>query len=153
MPSRTDSRSQLILLVALLFVGTLGTLAELVLLEHTEDWQQWIPVVLLGLLVVVTGWQLWRPGKAGSRVLWWLGTASVISGLVGVWLHLQGNLEFEREMSPEVSGWPLWKEVLMGATPALAPGTMVWFGALALIVVRQNGGGRSAAATDTEERA
>jgi hypothetical protein len=85
--------------------------------------------------------------------LWWIGVVSIVSGVVGVWLHLQGNLEFEREMSPDIGGWPLWKAVLGGATPALAPGTMVWFGALAMLAVRAHGVGRSGASTPMGERA
>lgn len=149
MTHRTDSRSQLPVLLLLLFlVGAVGTLLELVLLGHTEDWQQWVPSVLLAAGGLVTTVGLWRSSPGVMRVLWWLGVASIVSGVVGVWLHLQGNLEFEREMSPDLAGWPLWQAVLAGATPALAPGTMVWFGALAMLAVRAHGAGR--AGTDTQ---
>jgi hypothetical protein len=57
-----------------------------------------------------------------------------VSGLLGLWFHYEGNLEFEREMDPDAAGWPLIKAVLTGATPSLAPGTMIWFGALALLI-------------------
>lgn len=154
MPVRADSRSRLsALLLALFVVGSVGTLLELVLLEHIEDWQQWVPVVLLGWGAVLAAWLLWRPTRAGLRFLWWLGAMFIVSGAVGVWLHLAGNLEFERELSPDLAGWPLWKAVLAGATPALAPGTMVWFGALAMLAVRAHGGGRSAADPVLEEGA
>jgi hypothetical protein len=141
------------LLLLLFVVGAIGTIAELFLLEHVEDWQQWVPLALLAAGALLAAAIIWRPWPGAMRLLWWLGAASIVSGVVGVWLHLQGNLEFEREMSPDIGGWPLWKAVLGGATPALAPGTMAWFGALAMLAVRAHGGGRSGAGTPMEERA
>jgi hypothetical protein len=49
-----------------------------------------------------------------------------------VGLHYQGNVEFERELAPDASGLPLVWEALKGATPALAPGTMMLLGAVGL---------------------
>ena len=59
--------------------------------------------------------------------------ALLIAGVAGVVLHVQGNLEFERELNPGESGWPLWLEVARGATPALAPGSLIPFGLLGLL--------------------
>lgn len=115
-------------------VGVMGTLADLLLLGHVEGWQQLVPVVLLGAGVVVAGWHLGRSSSVSLRAVQGLGVLYVLSGLLGLWFHYAGNLEFEREMSPDAAGWPLVKAVLTGATPALAPGTMVWFGALALVI-------------------
>ena len=122
------------LLTLILLVGGVGTLADLVLLGHVEGWQQLVPVVLLGVGVLVSGWHLLAPRSVSLRAVQWLGGLYVASGLLGLWFHYQGNLEFEREMAPDAAGWPLIKAVLTGATPALAPGTMVWFGALALLI-------------------
>jgi hypothetical protein len=58
--------------------------------------------------------------------------AFILSGAVGVGLHYQGNVEFERELAPDASGLPLVWEALKGATPALAPGTMMLLGAVGL---------------------
>jgi hypothetical protein len=57
----------------------------------------------------------------------------VVSGLVGLWLHYKGNVEFEREMYPALAGLQLFKQAMTGATPSLAPGTMVQFGMLGLL--------------------
>ncbi len=122
------------LLLLLFVIGVAGTLPELVLLNHLEDWRQWIPVVLLGLGLPVAGWHAWRPG-AGSRAgLRLLGVAYVVSGVVGVWLHYRGNVEFQRELDPGLGGWALVKEATTHGAPALAPGTMAWFGLLALLI-------------------
>lgn len=122
------------LLLALFVIGAAGTLAELLLLEHVEDWRQLVPVVLLGLGLLVAAWHAWRPSSGTLRTVRGLGIAYVLSGLVGIWFHYSGNAEFELELAPETAGWALIRESLMGATPALAPGTMVWFGLLALLV-------------------
>ena len=122
------------LLTLILLVGVVGTLADLLLLGHVEGWQQLVPVVLLGLGVVVAVWHLAAMRSVSLRAVQWLGGLYVVSGLLGLWFHYEGNLEFEREMAPDAAGWPLIKAVLTGATPSLAPGTMVWFGALALLI-------------------
>ncbi len=122
------------LLTLVLLIGVVGTFLDLLLLGHVEGWQQLVPVVLLGGGVIVAGWHVSRPGSVSLRAVQGLGVLYVLSGLLGLWFHYAGNLEFEREMSPDAAGWPLIKAVLTGATPALAPGTMVWFGALALVI-------------------
>lgn len=120
------------LLVGLLLLGTLGTLAELLLLGHTEGYQL-VPVVLLGLTPAVLVATRWNRGRAPLRLLqaWML--AFVVAGLAGIGLHFRGNVEFELEMYPSRSGVELVWEALHGATPALAPGTMVLLGLLGLV--------------------
>jgi hypothetical protein len=139
------------LLTLILLVGVVGTLADLLLLGHVEGWQQLVPVVLLGLGVVVAPWHLLAPSSVSLRAVRGLGVLYVVSGLVGLWFHYEGNLEFEREMAPDAAGWPLIKAVLTGATPALAPGTMVWFGGLALVIAWIAGRGEQTAANIREE--
>lgn len=115
-------------LLLLFLFGSLGALAELLLLEHVDAWTQWIPVVLLALGSLGAGWTLLRGGRLpGWRALM---TAFVVAGAIGVGLHLWGNLAFERELDEALTGFALWREVFMGATPALAPGSMVLLGAL-----------------------
>lgn len=139
------------LLTLLLLAGALGTLVDLLLLGHVEGWQQLVPVVLLGLGVIVAGWHLAVPGSVTLRAVRGLGLLYVASGLLGLWFHYQGNAEFEREMAPDAAGWSLIKAALTGATPALAPGTMVWFGGLALIVAWLHGRAPGAAMDSPKE--
>ena len=42
------------------------------------------------------------------------------------------GVEFELEMYPDLAGWKLFKDSMMGATPALAPGAMVQIGLIGL---------------------
>lgn len=106
---------------------------ELLLLGHIEDAWQWVPVVLLGVGVLVTFWHLVRRDLGSLRVLQMLMLLFVVSGLVGLALHYKGNVEFEKEMYPDLAGWQLFSQAMTGATPSLAPGTMVQFGLLGLL--------------------
>jgi hypothetical protein len=57
---------------------------------------------------------------------------SLASGFVGLLLHYRGNVEFELEMYPDLAGWKLFKDSMMGATPSLAPGAMMQIGLIGL---------------------
>lgn len=117
-------------LLILFVIGVVGTGLELVLLGHTEDVWQLSPLVLMALSLVVLGWRL-RDRRAAC-LQWFQGIMGmfVLSGLVGLWLHYEGNMEFEREMYPSLTGVELFLESLTGATPTLAPGTMLELGLL-----------------------
>jgi len=120
-------------ILAILLLALVGTLAELALLEHYENWKQWIPMAALVISVLVLGWQLWRPSTGSVRALRLLMVALIVAGVAGVVLHMKGNLEFERELNPGESGLTLWWEVARGATPALAPGSLIPLGLLGLL--------------------
>jgi hypothetical protein len=119
-------------LLAILALGVVGTLAELCLLEHWEDWQK-TPLVLLaaGMLALIV--HALRPGRGSVRALQALSALFVAGGLVGVWLHYDGNVEFELEMYPTRAGLVLVWEAIRGATPALAPGSLSLLGLVGLL--------------------
>lgn len=121
------------LILALLIAGMVGLLAELYLLDHYEILWQWAPVVALlaGLAAAIA--VAVRPVPATLRPFQVVMTLFVIVGLVGVGLHLRGNLEFEREMDPSASGVHLFREALSGAFPSLAPGALIQLGLLGLV--------------------
>jgi hypothetical protein len=124
------------LLLFTLVVGLLGTAVELLLLGHIDGWQQLIPLVLLAASVVVVIIQARKPTPTANATL--LGTMCVfvISGAVGVAMHFQGNVEFEREMYPQMGGFELIRKTMTGATPVLAPGTMALLGLVGIAYVR-----------------
>jgi hypothetical protein len=133
-PPRTSATLERVraFLLWILVVGLIGTGAELILLEHYEDTWQLAPLILIAWGLIVIGWLVARPGRPGFRVFQVTMWLFVASGLVGVLLHYKGNVEFELEMYPSLGGFGLFKEAMMGATPALAPGTMLQFGLLGL---------------------
>ena len=119
-------------LAALFLFGSIGTAAELVLLEHTEDAWQKAPLVLIAIACVVLALLSIRPSAAGVRTFQLAMVAFIASGMFGLGLHYQGNVEFELELQPDASGFRLFWEAMKGATPVLAPGTKALLGALGL---------------------
>ncbi len=120
-------------ILAILVLAFAGTLIELYLLEHYEDWKQWLPLALLAAGVLTGLVLLVRPGAAA--LVWWRGVMLIftVSGLLGTWFHYAGNVEFEIERTPELTGFALFRASMGGATPVLAPGTMLQFGLLGLL--------------------
>ncbi|MGH7637302.1 MAG: hypothetical protein ACREOK_06585 [Gemmatimonadaceae bacterium] len=114
-------------LLAIWLIGLVGVAAELVLLEHYEDALQFLPFVAIAAGLASGVWLALRPGRAATRAFRVVIAGFLISGLVGLVLHYRGNSEFERERDPSISGLALIWESLTGATPALAPGTMILF--------------------------
>lgn len=120
-------------LLVILVVGVVGTVAELLLLEHFDGWEQWIPIAALGLAMVGLGWYGITRSRSSVRFVRNVMGASVVMGAVGVVLHLRGNIEFELEIEPTLRGWPLYRAAMMGATPVLAPGAMLQTGLIGML--------------------
>jgi hypothetical protein len=119
-------------LAALFLFGSVGTAAELWLLEHTEDAWQKAPLVLIAVASVVLAVVVVRPTAAAVRLFQIAMAAFIASGVAGLALHYRGNVEFELELQPDASGFHLFWESMRGATPVLAPGTMALLGAIGL---------------------
>jgi len=133
-PSRAQTTLALLrgALVVILTFGLVGVLAELFLLEHTEEAWQRLPVFMLIASLVILAWHAVDRGPLSVQVLRVVMALFIITGVIGVGLHLKGNLDFELEMQPSASGFGLFWETLRGATPTLAPGTMVLLGLIGL---------------------
>ncbi len=117
-----------------LFVfSVMGTGAELILLEHTEDAWMWTPLVLMGLSLLLMAASFVTKASWAVQAFRGLMILFIVSGFLGIWLHYKGNVEFELEMYPSMEGLELFWEAMKGATPALAPGTMTQLGLLGLI--------------------
>ena len=119
-------------LLATLVIGMLGTGAELLLIGHFEMVAQWIPLILLGLGAAAVAWHAMAPRPLTVRTLQMTMGLFIVSGAVGVALHLRGNAEFELEVTPSMGGVELFQKTLTGATPALAPGSMTLLGLIGL---------------------
>ncbi len=139
-------------LLVIFAIGVLGTGTELLLLEHTEDVWQWIPLVLMAISAVVLVWLVAVGGRTSLLAFQATMALFVLSGFVGLFLHYRGNVEFEIEMYPTRSGLELFWEAIKGATPALAPGTMLQLGLLGLaFTYRYPDSARAKPATTTKE--
>ena len=103
-------------------------------LGHYEDPWQLVPLGLLAASVVVIAWHVIAGSAASIQALRIMMVLVMVAGAVGITLHYQGNVEFQLEVHPELSGWPLFANVLHAkAPPALAPGVMAQLGFLGLI--------------------
>ena len=121
------------LLLALVFIGIVGLETELALLRHAESFSQWLPhvVLMIGLLSTIIVYL--RPGVATVRAFQAVMLIFVMVGVLGLFLHYRGNVEFALERDPSLSGARLVWKALRGATPALAPGALSQLGFLGLL--------------------
>ena len=124
-PSGNPVRIIRAILLVTLVSGLVGLGAELLLLEHFEDWRQKIPLALLSLALLVLLWHGVDRRGAPVRALQVVMVVFIAAGAIGMTLHYQGNVEFELELRPSLSGMELFRKSMMGATPALAPGSMI----------------------------
>jgi hypothetical protein len=120
------------LLLLLVLLGTSGLTLELVLLEHYDSFWQWSPFVVLGLGLIAGAVAAARPSRSAIRFFQVVMALSFVIGVIGVALHFQGNVEFEREIEPSARGVGLLWLSLRGATPVLAPGALAQLGLLGL---------------------
>jgi len=120
------------LLLGALALGVLGTGGELILLRHIDTPTQWIPLVVLGVSVPVLIWHATSPGLGSVRAVQMLMVVFIVAGVFGVALHYDGNVVFARELSPDARGFEYIRKTVAGATPVLAPGSLVLLGLVGL---------------------
>ena len=120
-------------LLAILIIGLVGTATELLLLKHDEEPAQFIPLVLIGLAFVAIVWHELAHALASLRVFQLTMVLFVAAGGLGMYLHYQANVEFQREVDPSIAGRALVvKAMTAKAPPALAPGSMSQLGLIGL---------------------
>jgi len=121
------------ILLTIFLLGVLGTGAELLLLEHTESLWQRVPLLLIvfSLATLILHAAIRR--AASVRIFQATMILFLLSGVAGLLLHYQGNVEFKSETNPSLAGLELFWEAMKGkAPPALAPGVMIQIGLLGL---------------------
>lgn len=131
-------------LLALAGLTGLGLVGELLLIGHTEEALQLAPIALGGLTALAAAWAARTPDDAAPKPLRALSLALVLTSALGVWEHLESNLEFERELRPDQSTVTALLGALSGSSPLLAPGALVVAAlALAAAVWRLTPGSRA----------
>ena len=117
--------------LGLFVAGVVGTAVELLLVGHFEDFRQRIPLLLITASLIALGWRAFTRGRSSLRLFRFLMLLFVASGFVGLLLHYRANVEFEREVSPALSGARFFLKAIRGAAPpSLAPAGMCGLGAL-----------------------
>jgi uncharacterized membrane protein len=123
-------------ILLILVLGLLGTVTELVLLEHYEQPLQFVPLVLIVAAVGVLWWEFRRHDLASRRSTQVVMALFVLAGFVGFAAHFQGSAEYQLELNPDMSNWELLEKILRAkAPPLLAPGMMLQLGLLGLAYV------------------
>tara|TARA_B110000037_G_scaffold107430_1_gene124601 strand:- start:502 stop:939 length:438 start_codon:yes stop_codon:yes gene_type:complete len=113
-----------VIVLAFLFM-TIGTLLELYLLNHYENILQLIPVFCIAIALINSMFIYFRRSKASFNIFKIVLFLTSISGISGVFFHLQANYGFEQEIKPTANFWELFLESISGAFPVLAPLSMV----------------------------
>ncbi len=117
------------LLIFILF--HFGLIAELLLIGHYESFWQYSPIVSLCLGLI----SLLLPSKSLQLVKFFY-LLTILSGVLGVILHLRSNWEFEVEMYPGMKTVDLISKSMTGAIPALAPGTLIPIGLMGFLLIQ-----------------
>jgi len=110
------------------FLTATGLLAELFLLEHFEGFWQILPGALISVGLIVMIWFYFSKNEVSKKTARGVMVLMVLSGGIGLWMHYNGNTEFELELHPTVKGFELFWNSMKGATPVLAPGAIVGLG-------------------------
>ena len=119
--------------LGIIVLGLVGTVTELILLEHYEQPLQFVPLVLVGLALIAIGWHAMRHDGTSLRALKILMGLFVLAGFVGMAAHFRGSAEYQLELDPEMGTWDLLLKILHAkAPPLLAPGMMMQMGLLGL---------------------
>lgn len=87
---------------------------------------------MIAVALLLAGWVLASPSPASLRILRGMMWLFVLSGILGLILHFRGNITFEQESDPSIAGAALLRKAVMGASPTLAPGTMIQLGLVGL---------------------
>jgi uncharacterized membrane protein len=123
-------------ILVILILGLVGTVTELVLLEHYEQPLQFVPLVLIVAAVGVLWWEFRRHDLASRRATQIVMALFVLAGFVGFAAHFRGSAEYQLELNPDMSNWELLEKILHAkAPPLLAPGMMLQLGLLGLAYV------------------
>ena len=139
-PPKVDTEQVLELLrrwiLVVILLGVIGTLIELVLLEHYEEPVQYVPLVLLVAALVVVAWLTMSYGPASLRTMQIVMALYVLAGFAGFVAHFVGSAEYQLELDPDMSTMDLLEKIFHAkAPPLLAPGMMLQLGLLGLAYV------------------
>ncbi|MFN8419005.1 MAG: hypothetical protein U0528_07145 [Anaerolineae bacterium] len=119
------NRLRVFLLLFCAFIFT-GTVLELLLEDHTEETLQLIPFALCAFGIISIVAVLLRPSKMTLTILRVVMLAVAFGGILGVVLHLNGNVGFEQEIRPNAAYTEVFLRAFKGGNPLLAPGILAF---------------------------
>src|ERR1700751_1734639 len=86
-------------ILAILVLGLVGTVTELVLLEHYEQPLQFVPLALIVAAGGVLWWEFRRHDLASRRATQIVMALFVLAGFVGFAAHFRGAAEYQLELN------------------------------------------------------
>ncbi len=118
----------------LVLAGSLciGTVVDLLLVEHRQDLVQFIPFILSGLGLIAVAAALFRPQRTTLRALQIVMVLNILGSLFGVYEHVEYNMAFALEIRPNTTTSAAFWAALSGANPLLAPGILALAAIIAL---------------------
>ena len=120
-------------ILGVIVLGLIGTMTELILLEHDEQALQFVPLVLMVLGAAALVWHATAKDTASLRALQIVMGLFVLAGFAGMAAHFNGSAEYQLELNPDMDKWELLDKILHAhAPPLLAPGMMMQMGLLGL---------------------
>jgi len=122
-------RKFLLIIVELMCVATV---VELWLEKHYKETTQLIPFGLCAAAFLSVLAVLIRPQRNTITVLRIVMVVVILGSVLGGYLHLSTNFDFQSEMRPNASAFDSLLASLMGAAPILAPGLLGLAGVLGL---------------------
>lgn len=125
--------------MTLFVVISAGLVTDLILIGHYESFWQMIPLLLQLLAGFAVIFYYKKPIRFLEKVVNVMVILLMLSAFIGVGFHLHNNWEFEQELHPGQSMVQLFKNVLTGAIPVMAPGAMIVSGLTArLLIISKN---------------
>lgn len=112
----------------------IGTLVELSQLDHTREALQYLPFVLLTIGIIIAVLMFFKTGPAFHKVLMVGMWVVAVGGVIGMFVHVTGNLEGVLEGGQTMAFAQTVKQAIGGRNPLLAPGTLTIGAAMILAV-------------------
>lgn len=101
-----------------------GTLGELLVIEHFQETEQYIPIVMCVVALIAMGAAIARPQRLTLQTLRAVMIVLGLVSLLGLYYHITGNFAFELEIRPNATLGEVFLDALGGANPLLAPGVL-----------------------------
>ncbi len=120
------------LLIGLAVFLVAGTLGELLVIEHYQETEQYIPIVMCVVALLALGAAILRPQRLTLQALRLVMLGMGLVSLLGLYYHVTGNFAFELEIRPNATLGDVFLQALGGANPLLAPGILGIAAVLAL---------------------
>jgi hypothetical protein len=117
----------------ILLFYALGLFLELILIDHYENVKQIIPLLMIPLASLALFLFYYFQGRLLRNLSLLTMAVCILAGILGIFFHFQGNFEFEKEMYPTMSWVNLFIKSMKGATPLLAPGSLIGFGLMGFL--------------------